>query len=60
MKGKELIKLIEDNNLEDFEVCVIFTGGYNVFPNIKSIDLQGLGDIGHSEKTAYIEGELDD
>lgn len=60
MKGKDLIKLIQDNNLEDFEISVIFTDGYNVFPNVKSLELQGLADVGHSSKVAYLDGELDD
>lgn len=60
MKGKDLIKLIQGNNLEDFEIAAMFTDGYNVFPNVRSIDLKGLGDIGHSERVAYLDGELDE
>lgn len=60
LKGKELIKLIQENNLEDFDVSVMFTDGYNVFPNIKCVDLTGLGDIGYSSQVAYLEGELNE
>lgn len=58
MKGKDIIKLIKDNNLEDFEIQVIFNDGYNPYPIVKSIELEDLADIGHSSKTAYLDGEL--
>lgn len=60
MTGKELIKLIKDNDLEDFEIKVIFEDGYNVYPIMKLAELTGMGDIGHSNKVAYIEGDLEE
>lgn len=60
MKGKDLIKVIQDNNLEDFEISVIFNDGYNTFPIVKCVDIEGLADIGHSGRVAYLNGELDE
>lgn len=56
MTGKELIELITKNELEDFDISVIFTDGYNVYPNIRNIELRGLADIGHGSRVAYLDG----
>lgn len=58
MKGKDLIKLIQDNKLEDFNISAMFTDGHTTFPNIRTVELEGLADIGHSEGVAYLDGEL--
>lgn len=61
MKGKDLIKIIKENNLKNFKTTASFTDGYNVFPNVKTINLKGLSNIGVSAQTAqtvYLEGEL--
>lgn len=60
MKGKDLIKLIKDNNLEDFDISIVFTDGFNVFPNKRHVDIQGLADIGHSSRVAYLDGYLEE
>lgn len=60
MKGKEIINLIKENKLEDFDINVTFTDGYNVFPNVRSVNLTGLADIGHSDNIAFLDGELDE
>ena len=60
MQGRDLIKLIKDNNLEEFEISVNFTDGYSVFPNISNLDITGLADIGHSSGVAYLDAELDE
>lgn len=57
MKGKELIQLIQERNLEEFEIKVIFTDGYNIIPNIRVLEITELGDIGYSEKVAYLGGD---
>jgi hypothetical protein len=48
MKGKNLIKIIQDNNLEDFDIEVSFVDGYNKFPNNRTFDVTELSDIGYS------------
>lgn len=59
MKGKELIRLIKENKLEEYDITVFFTDGYEVFPNVKRINIKGLTDISYSSKMAVLEGELD-
>lgn len=58
MKGKDLIKIIKENRLENFKATASFLDGYNVFPNVKTINLKGLSDIGVSAQTVYLDGEL--
>ena len=60
MKGKDLIKIIKENRLENFKATASFIDGYNVFPNVKTINLKGLSDIGVSAQTVYLEGELNE
>lgn len=62
MKGKDLIKVIKDNNLEDFEISVIFHDGdgYNTFPVLRCVNIKRLADIGNSSKVAYLDGKLDE
>ena len=59
MKGKDLINTIKENNLEDFDVEIIFTDGYNVFPNIRSLKISGIADVGYSSNIVYLDGEED-
>ncbi len=57
MTGQQIIDLIRENGLEDFEINISFSeidptpdapwGGYNV----RRFEITGLGDIGHSDKT---------
>lgn len=58
MKGKDIIKLIKNEGLENFKAAASFIDGYNVFPNVKIINLKGLSDIGVSSQTVYLDGEL--
>lgn len=60
MTGKELIELIKDRNLEDFEIRAVFTDGYDGFPNVRVLELKGLADIGYSDKRATLDGVLDE
>ena len=53
MTGKEMIKVIQDNNLEDFELkisnMVTTENGWGIDYIVKFIDT--MVDIGHSDKT---------
>lgn len=60
MKGSDLIKLIKNNKLEEYDIGVIFNDGYSIFPNIRRVNIVGLADIGHSSKVAYLDAELDE
>ncbi len=63
MTGQEIIDLIRENGLEDFEMNISFSeidptpdapwGGYNV----RCFEITGLGDIGHSDKIFRLEME---
>ncbi|HHT97937.1 MAG TPA: hypothetical protein GXZ90_08610 [Clostridiales bacterium] len=48
MKGKDIIKLIKNEGLENFKAAASFIDGYNVFPNVKIINLKRLSEIGAS------------
>lgn len=55
MKVSELIKKILP--YEDFEVQFIFTDGCSVFPNVRSFEIEGIADIGQSDKMVLLSGE---
>lgn len=57
MKGKDLIKLIKENKLENFDAKFVFTDGCNIFPNERSFNIVELGDIGYSSNIFQLEGE---
>lgn len=53
MTGQELIDIIKTNNLEDHEVVIKFmepapASAWGV--TYRQFDVEGLGDIGHSDK----------
>ena len=57
MKGSELIKIIKDRKLEDFDIEISFTDGYSTFPNIRTFDVVALNDVGYSSNTVSFEIE---
>lgn len=57
MKGHEIINMIQENGLEDFEIEMSTMESGNPFPNITNFSITGLADIGHSDKKAILEGE---
>ena len=57
MKGKDIIKLIQDGNLEDFEVEFAVESPGEIFPDVKSFSIEGLADIGHSDKILVLEAK---
>lgn len=64
IKGKYLIKEIRRSDLGNFEVTASFTDepyedGTNMFPNVRTLNITGIGDIGYSTGVAYLDGELD-
>ena len=48
MKVSELIEKLSP--YEEFEVEFVFTDGYSKFPNVRSFAVEGIADIGHSDK----------
>lgn len=54
MKGKDLIKIIQRHQLEEYEIEVSFIDGYSTFPNIRRFKIDDLDDIGHSDSVAII------
>ena len=57
MKGKDLIRLIKEKELEDFEIQVVYTDGYDKYPTFNSLSLKGIADIGVSDQIVYLDGE---
>lgn len=57
MKGKDIIKDIHENKVEDYEVQLYYVDGPDTKPNIKTIGLKELGDIGHSSREVYLEAD---
>lgn len=59
MKVSELIeKLSPYEEFEvEFEVEFVFTDGYSKFPNVRSFAVEGIADIGHSDKVVLLSGE---
>jgi len=54
MTGKEIIKIIQDNGLEDFELKVshlAYTDDKWGF-ELETLEIESLNDIGHSDRTA--------
>lgn len=57
MKGHQLIKLIQESGLEDFDFRFCVTEESDSFPNIRTFSVSGVQDIGYSEKVVDLEGE---
>ena len=57
MKGHQLIKLIQENKLEDFDFRFCVTEETDSFPNIKTFSVSSVQDISYSEKVVDLEGE---
>lgn len=55
MKVSELIEKLSP--YEDFDVEFVFTDGYSKFPNVRSFAVEGVADIGHSDKVVLLSGE---
>lgn len=54
MLGKDIVKFIDDNQLEDFEIQIKFDFEKNGIVDYRLISLKHLGDSG--DKVIYIEG----
>lgn len=59
MKGSKIIEIIKNNRLEDFSMFVSFVDGYNIFPNVITIPIVGLSDIG-TPNVNLLGGNADD
>lgn len=59
MKGKDIIKIIQERNLEDFDLEFVFTDGFckSGFPNIRTFNIDELCDIGYSSDEVSFVGE---
>lgn len=55
MKVSELIEKLSP--YEDFDVEFVFTDGYSKFPNVRSFEVEGIADIGYSDKVVLLSGE---
>lgn len=57
MKGYQLIKLIQEKQLEDFDLRFCVTVETDSFPDIETFSVSGVQDISYSEKVVDLEGE---
>lgn len=59
MKGKDIIKIIQEHNLDNFDLEFVFTDGYSQkgFPNIRTFSIDDLCDICYSEKEVSFDGK---
>lgn len=59
MKGKEMIRIIQERNLENFDLEFTFTDGHceSGFPNIRTFSIDELCDIGYSSNEVSFDGE---
>lgn len=57
MKGHQLIKLIQEKKLEDFDFRFCVTEETDSFPDIQTFSVSGVQDISYSEKIVDLEGE---
>lgn len=58
MKGKDLIKFVQENNLEEFEFQFTFVDGFEGgFPNRRTFKIEEQADIGYSDKIVSFDGE---
>lgn len=55
MKVSELIEKLSP--YVEFDVEFVFTDGYSNFPNVRSFAVEGIADIGHSDKVVLLSGE---
>jgi hypothetical protein len=58
MTGSDIIKLIKDNGLEDYHIGVKhweYSRPSGV--ELVSLDILGVGDVGHADKLAHFEVE---
>lgn len=57
MKGHQLIKLIQEKQLENFDFRFCVTEETGSFPDIQTFSVSGVQDISYSEKVVDLEGE---
>lgn len=55
MKVKKLIEILE--NYKEFDVEFNFIDGYSSFPNTRSFSINGISDIGYSDKVIILDGQ---
>lgn len=58
LTGSDVIKMIEENNLEDLKVNIGFTAGISPNESYLVVLLKEIGDIGYGNETAYLKGDL--
>ncbi|HAT4302209.1 TPA: hypothetical protein I9089_002314 [Clostridium perfringens] len=58
MKGRELVKIIQDRNLEDFDIEFTFIDGYcKSGMNVRTFNIEELCDIGYSSNKVSFGGD---
>lgn len=58
MKGRELVKIIQDRNLEDFDIEFTFVDGYcKSGINVRTFNVEELCDIGSPSNKVSFEGD---
>lgn len=57
MKGKDMIKIINERHLEDFDLEFVFTEINEFGINVRTFGIDELCDIGYSSNEVSFDGE---
>jgi hypothetical protein len=57
MKGKDMIKIIQERKLEDFDLEFVLSGVTEHGINVKTFGIDELCDVGHSENAVSFNGD---
>lgn len=57
MKGKDLIRYIQENNLEDFNLEISVLNKLNGFPSYNGYRVTGVADVGYSDNIVILDAE---
>ncbi len=57
MKGKDIIKIIQEHNLEDFDLEFVVTNVNEFGICVETYSIESLCDIGHSSNSVSFDGD---
>lgn len=57
MKGKDMVRLIQEHHLEDFNLEFVLSDVNELGINVRTFNIEGLCDIGHSENVVSFDGD---
>lgn len=57
MKGKDIIRIIQSNHLESFDLEFVLTEVNELGIHVRTFNIEELCDIGHSSNVVSFDGE---